>query len=254
MKSTCFPKKGKHKLFTKRRFLNFAVKQQHKKCAELLKIAYEGNFKEYLEYYNELLAWLSLPPFHPNNKKDIADAYHRHLGESDVCFKEHNLLPSIRKGDLATKSADLPIDIYLDQIRSGHNVGSIIRTTEAFSLGKLYFSDDTPFIDNKKVIDAAMDAHHHVQSFQNIPLKKLTRPIIVLETSENAVSLYDFIFPEKFTLVVGNEEYGCREETLRVADYILEIPLRGHKNSLNVANAFAIVASEVLRQRPAFFD
>jgi len=235
-------------MFTKRRFLSLPIKQQHKKCAELLKIAYEGNFKEHLVQYNELLAWLNLPSFHLDNKKEIADAYHRHLILSDVCFKEHNLLPSIRKGDQTTKSADLEIDIYLDQIRSGHNVGSIIRTTEAFSLGRLYFSEETPFIDNKKVIDAAMDAHHHVQSFQNVPLKNLTRPIIVLETSENAVRLYDFIFPDKFTLVVGNEEYGCREETLRVADYIVEIPLRGHKNSLNVANAFAIVAAEILRQ------
>ncbi len=241
-------------MFTKRRFLNFALKQQHKKCAELLKIAYEGNFKEYLEHYNELLVWLNLPPFHPNNKKDIADAYHRHLILSDVCFKEHNLLPSIRKGDQTTKSADFEIDIYLDQIRSGHNVGSIIRTTEAFSLGRLYFSEDTPFKDNKKVIDAAMDAHHHVQSFKNVPLKDLTRPIILLETSENAVSLYDFIFPEKFTLVLGNEEYGCSDESLRIADYIVEIPLRGHKNSLNVANAFAIVASEVLRQKRSYLE
>lgn len=241
-------------MFTKRRFLNLPLKQQHKKCAEFLKIAYEGDFKEYLEHYNELRNWVNLPPFYPTNKKDIADAYHRHLVLSDVCFKEHNLLPSIRKGDQPQKSKDLEIDIYLDQIRSGHNVGSIIRTTEAFSLGKLYFSEDTPFTDNKKVIDAAMDAHHHVQSFQNISLRSLTRPIIVLETSDDAVNLHDFIFPEKFTLVVGNEEYGCRQETLKLADYILEIPLRGHKNSLNVANAFAIVAAEILRQRRAFFD
>lgn len=234
-------------MFTKRKFLSLPAKQQHKKCAEILKVAYEGNF-EALDSYNECLSWLNLPNLKSPTAKEIANAYHRHLKSSEVCFKEHNLLPSVRKGDKPEKEKDLPIDIYLDHIRSGHNVGSIIRTIEAFSLGKLYFSGDTPFVDNKKVIDAAMGAEKHVECFENTSLKELQRPIIALETGENAISLYDFIFPEKFTLVVGNEEYGCSDETLKLADIILEIPLRGSKNSLNVANAFAATASEITRQ------
>jgi tRNA G18 (ribose-2'-O)-methylase SpoU len=60
--------------------------------------------------------------------------------------------------------------------------------------------------------------------------------------------LSDFIFPASFTLILGNEEYGISNESLKLADYIVEIPLFGAKNSLNVACAFAIAASQIRRQ------
>lgn len=241
-----FPKRNS--LFTKRRFLNLPAKQQHKKCAEVLRLAYETKSAEVLKQYNELVSWQGNFEVCSFNPKEMADAYHKHLALSDVCFKEHNLLPSIRKGDKAVSLEPLSIDIYLDHVRSGHNVGSIIRTVEAFSLGHLYFSENTPFIDNKKVQDAAMGCDKHIECSRGVELKSLKRPIIVLETSEDAITLYDFIFPESFTLVCGNEEYGCSDETLKIADYLVEIPLRGRKNSLNVANAFAATASEIIRQ------
>jgi tRNA G18 (ribose-2'-O)-methylase SpoU len=236
-------------LFTKRKFLKLPLKQQHKKCAEVLKVAYENTSPDALQHYLELRNWMGNPFSFPSNQKEIADAYHKHLQVSEFCFKEHNLLPSIRKGDKHESHHNLELTIYLDHLRSGHNVGSIIRTVEAFSLGKLYFSENTPFIDNKKVQDAAMGSDQYVQCFQNFKLENLPKPIIVLETSNEAISLYDFIFPETFTLVCGNEEYGCSDDTLKLANYILEIPLSGRKNSLNVANAFAITASEIVRQK-----
>ncbi|MGA8165369.1 MAG: TrmH family RNA methyltransferase [Waddliaceae bacterium] len=49
--------------------------------------------------------------------------------------------------------------------------------------------------------------------------------------------------------MVGNEEYGCSTEVKRCGQIFLEIPLRGRKNSLNVANAFAIAAAEMTRQK-----
>lgn len=70
-----------------------------------------------------------------------------------------------------------------------------------------------------------------------------------METAAEAIPITDFEFPETFTLVIGNEEYGCSDAILAQADYVIKIPLRGRKNSLNVANAFAIAAAEISRQR-----
>jgi tRNA G18 (ribose-2'-O)-methylase SpoU len=150
---------------------------------------------------------------------------------------------------LHIKNEPLKTSIYLDNIRSAHNVGSIIRTTEAFSLGTLHFSDKTPYIDNKQVKDTAMGTQGWVECRSNMLLKDLPRPIIILETAHNAIPIHDFIFPDQFTLVVGNEEYGCSDESIQLADIALEIPLVGKKNSLNVANAFAIAAYEIRKQR-----
>lgn len=233
--------------FTKRKFLSLPLKQQHKKCAEVLREAYKTKSEELFTTYLEMSAWMDIEPL-AFDSKDLSNAYHRHLNSSGTCFKEHNLLPSIKKGDKDTALPPFDIDIYLDQIRSGHNVGSIIRTVEAFSLGELYFSENTPYIDNKKVQDTSMGAEIHVKSHQGFKLKDLRRPIIALETGVDAINIHDFIFPSSFTLVLGNEEFGCSDETLKLADFIVEIPLRGRKNSLNVANAFAIAAAEITRQ------
>lgn len=240
--------------FTQRKFLNFPIERQHKKCAELLRIFYcqsvqNADMEQELTAYHTLTKWMGIPKQDIQNLKAIANAYHYHLKCAAVHHKEHHLLPSIRKGDKQIALPCWDISIYLDNIRSAHNVGSIIRTVESFSLGKIYFSKNTPFSDNKKVKDTAMGTEQWVSCHANSNLQDLPRPFIVMETADSAVSLFDFTFPDSFTLVVGNEEYGCSEKTLQLADALIEIPLRGHKNSLNAANAFAIAAGEISRQK-----
>ena len=229
--------------------------QQHKKCAELLRDAYEerlkgGQASKQYEAYDDIVKWMEISPL-SESLKDTADRYHYHLTRAALKHKEHNLLPAIRRGDRKDAEVIWPIAIYFDNIRSAHNVGSMLRTIEAFSMGEAYFSNDTPFVTHKQVKDAAMGADKWTKCHQGIPLTDLPRPLIALETSAQAVPLTDFIFPESFTIILGNEEYGCSDQTLQEADFLVEIPLRGHKNSLNVANAFAIVAAEIHRQKRA---
>lgn len=242
--------------FTQKKFESLPLKRQHKKCAEYLRYIYDhSDLSLELNSYNEMLQWMGENPIHTINHEIVADRYHWHLKHADISKKEHHLLPLIRTGDKEQSEAkELPIAIYLDNIRSAHNIGSMIRTTEALKLGKLYFSKATPYIDHKQVQDTSMGTYEWVSCNREIPLEELPRPIIALETAENAISLYNFLFPPSFTLVVGNEEYGCSESTLKMADYIVEIPLRGRKNSLNVANALALVAGEILRQHKVRYE
>lgn len=179
----------------------------------------------------------------------ISDLCQQHNKKAGVQWKEHHLLPRVSQGDRQESAPAWPIAVYLDHLRSAHNVGSIIRTVEALALGSIYFSPDTPFIDNKQVQNTSMGACQWVDAVKDCPLQMLPKPVIALETCPTAKSIYEFPFPPTFTLVVGNEEYGCSAETLSTADEILYIPLRGRKNSLNVANAFALVAGEIARQR-----
>ncbi|MCB1082403.1 MAG: TrmH family RNA methyltransferase, partial [Chlamydiia bacterium] len=53
-------------------------------------------------------------------------------------------------------------------------------------------------------------------------LSDLPRPLIALETVETAPSIHDFSFPKTFSLLLGNEEYGLKEETLKSADAIVQ--------------------------------
>lgn len=246
--------------FTKRKFQTLPIAKQHKKCAEALRKAIQGILDGHdhalaSSGYNDMAEWLSddplnyPPPFQHDHLKSLYDRYHAHLERAFIKHKEHNLLPLIRRGDRSSGEDPWPIAICLDHLRSAHNVGSILRTVEAFSLGKVYFSERTPFVTNKQVIDASMGASQWVECHQGISFETLPRPLIALETSDKAVSIYDFAFPDSFSLIVGNEEYGCSDAALKNSDFIIEIPLRGRKNSLNVANAFAITAAEIYRQR-----
>lgn len=239
--------------FTKRKFLELDIQQKHKKCAFVVQNIYEklleANptdllYKEYLDF----LGWMEEKPFTEKDLKKIADRYHYHLKLAKVNLQESNYLPQLRIGDSVAKKDFAKNAIYLDNIRSAHNVGSILRSTEAFRIGSVHFSPKTPYIDHPKVTKISMSTAEHVPTYRETSLDLLPRPLIVVDTSNDAVSLYDFVFPELFTLVIGNEEYGTSDQMLKEANYILEIPLWGRKNSINVASAFSIVASEWQRQ------
>lgn len=240
--------------FAEKKFLGLPERQQHKKCAELLRYIYDvilsnQDAKEFIAHYNELQNWMKLPVLTDCNPKLLANRYHEHLERANVHIRENQLLPHVTKRDRPVGDPPLPIAIYLDKTRSAFNVGSIIRTAEAMAIGTLYFADSTPFVDNRQVQNTSMDAYRWIECKQKVPLSTLPKPIIALETSPDAIPLHQFIFPESFTLVLGNEEYGCSDETLSAADYLVQIPLNGKKNSLNVASAFAIAAAEIRRQK-----
>ena len=235
------------KELTEKKFLSLTVPQQHKIQANLLrKIYLSPDSPSLIKEHQTYTAWQSLPSLSSYTPKTISDRYHEHIVHTNT----PNLLPPVRTKDRQhPKAPPLPIAIYLDNIRSGHNVESILRTIEAFSLGTAHFSPKTPFIDNKKVIDTAMGAEKWVNCSRAVPLSDLPTPLIALETSDHASPLHTFTFPSSFTLAIGNEEYGCSDEVLSRATHIVEIPLWGRKNSLNVANAFAIVAASIRNQR-----
>ena len=230
-------------MFTRNKFVTLDLRQRHKKCAELLRGLYEARSADF-EYYNILLSWIKLEPYIHTDFKALANRYHWHMQKAGMSLKEHNLLPSLRSGDHEPK-LDFPnVAVYLDHVRSAYNVGNILRTIEALRIGKLYFSPNTPFINNEKIKRTAMGAAELVPCFQNIPLSELPKPIIALDTSDAAVDIQEFEFPESFTLILGNEEFGISDEALQEAAHIIEIPLFGKKNSINIGCAFAIAAAK----------
>ncbi|MCB1110100.1 MAG: TrmH family RNA methyltransferase [Chlamydiia bacterium] len=229
-------------MFTEKKFCSLSHRRQHKKAGEYLRTLYEKQFPIDRQY-RKMEAWLNLPPI--ETPEAMADRFHLHMKEASIALQEHNLL--IKRFDTLSDTPYRPIHIYLDDLRSAFNIGNILRTTEAFRLGTIIFSENTPDHTHPKVQKTAMGA--------SPPCKQGTltlcpRPFIALETVEGATPLRSFSFPESFTLLLGNEERGVKQSTLQEADFIVEIPLVGSKNSLNVASAFAIVAATIDTNNP----
>jgi len=247
-------------MFTSKKFERLELKQKHKKCAELLRCIYEkilnkkSDHQEMIDQYLTYLNWMNLDLFDLySDLKQISDRYHYHLKNANIELKEHNLLPHIRQGDHAPTLDFSNIAIYLDNIRSAYNVGSILRTTEALRIGGLYFGLKTPFTDNNKVVKTSMGASNIVKCHNSYTLSDLPRPWVALETAKEAIAVSDFIFPQKFTLILGNEEFGISDEILKEADYFIDIRLYGKKNSINVACAYSIAAAEIRRQHSKLY-
>ncbi|GAB4233862.1 MAG: hypothetical protein Tsb0021_12930 [Chlamydiales bacterium] len=237
--------------FEKKKFLSLTLRQRHKKCAELLRsINFSKDPSEHLDQYHQWLEWMDLDLELIFDHEEVSNRYHFHLSEAQVFFKEHHFLPKVDMGDRShPRLPKIETHIYLDHIRSAHNVGSIIRTTEAFNLGNIYFSPQTPSTEHKQVQKASMGSWRWVSCYYEVSLESLPKPLIALETVKGAVAIDHMVFPESFTLAIGNEEYGCSKKTLQQAEAIVSIPLYGRKNSLNVANAFAIAAHTIRSQK-----
>lgn len=147
--------------------------------------------------------------------------------------------------------------IILDNIRSAHNVGSIFRTADAAGCAKVYLAGLTPGPldkygrENKKVTKVSLGAEksvlwEQVASTADLlgKLKKDGYTILALEQAANSTPLADFSLQPKvkYVLVLGNEPKGIDKKVLEQCDIILEIPMQGQKESLNVSVAFGMAA------------
>lgn len=149
--------------------------------------------------------------------------------------------------------------VLLQNIRSLHNVGSILRTADAVGVEKVYLCGITPSPLDRfgqvcgDVAKVALGAEKTVL-WQKIEttvgcirdLKRSGFLIIGLEQAPDAVvytSLSPSQYPfEKIALVVGSEVEGISPALLKKCDRIIEIPMSGAKESLNVSVAFGVAA------------
>ena len=69
-----------------------------------------------------------------------------------------------------------------------------------------------------------------------------------LETTSRSRHYVQVSYPRPVALVLGNEALGVQPSVLDSCDELVEVPVFGFKNSLNVAAAGAVVVYEILRQ------
>ena len=155
--------------------------------------------------------------------------------------------------------ADRRVCVALEDVRSAHNVGSIFRTADGAGACGLYLIGTTPApIDRfgraqpdiaKTALGAekilpwtyfektdAFLAHCRAEELK----------IVVAEQDERAVDYRGVACEGDCVVVFGNEVGGVPREARDTADYIISIPMRGKKESLNVSVAAGIVLYQML--------
>ncbi len=148
--------------------------------------------------------------------------------------------------------------LVLDNIRSVENVGSIFRTAEGLGVRKVYLIGTTPTpldrfgrkrSDMAKVALGAEEMLDWEYSTDIVgvleELKSQDFKIISLEQDPKAKKLISEVV-DKLCLVVGNEVDGVSKEALNLSDEIVEIEMRGEKESLNVSVSTGIALYQLL--------
>jgi tRNA(Leu) C34 or U34 (ribose-2'-O)-methylase TrmL len=180
--------------------------------------------------------------------KRILDLY-LHWREAAGLGPERDMLAGKEDGDRDTPLREpLPYVVLVHNLRSAFNVGSIFRTADCFGFSEVNLSGYTPDIMHPALKSAARGCETWVKSRRwESPIdcinfyKEQNYQIIALETGGESIN--SFKWPQKFLLVLGNEELGIAKELLDLCDGKVSIQMRGRKASLNVSCAFAVAAA-----------
>jgi tRNA G18 (ribose-2'-O)-methylase SpoU len=157
--------------------------------------------------------------------------------------------------------AKIKISLVLLDIRSVHNVGAMFRTADAAGISKIFLVGTTPTpLDRfgrvrEDIHKAALGAEltvpwEYVADAGKFigKLKKDGVEIVALEQSETSVDYKKYKLPKQkgTVFIVGTEALGIPEVILKQVDAIIEIPMRGVKESLNVTTALGIALFRIL--------
>jgi len=155
------------------------------------------------------------------------------------------------------------IVLIVHNVRSCHNVGSLLRTAEGLGVERVWLTGYTPYPASpgdtrlphlaqkttRQIHKTALGAETS-QAWQHaaqLPpvlahLRKNGFTIAAVEQAPHATPLPGFKPPKRIALLVGREVEGVEPEVLAACDLALEIPMFGSKESFNVAQAAAMAA------------
>ena len=158
----------------------------------------------------------------------------------------------------------MEISVLLHNVRSAHNVGSIFRTCDAAGISRVYLTGYTPMPTDrfgrarKDIAKTALGAERSVPwKYHKNPLaviaklRKEGRCIVAVEQTPRSIDYRKFSAKggsssggqsgKPAVFIFGNEVRGVSKSILNACDAVVEIPMYGKKESLNVSVAAGIV-------------
>lgn len=151
------------------------------------------------------------------------------------------------------------ICLILYNIRSTHNVGSIFRTADASAISHIYLVGYTPSPvdqfkrERKDISKVALGAEKtvkwtHSENIESVitELKNKGFLIVALEQDKKSIDYKKAKISERTAIIVGEEVKGIPKNILDSCDLIIEIPMKGKKESLNVSVATGVALFRML--------
>ncbi len=153
------------------------------------------------------------------------------------------------------------IAVVLHNIRSAHNVGSIFRTADAAGVTRVYLTGYTPCpVDRfgraqKDIAKTALGAEAFIQwshAATPAPIVKRLKDegwhVVGVEQDVRSIDYRDVPHDGRIAFILGNEVRGMSPSLRRLCDTLVQIPMHGKKESLNVSVAAGIALFAVHRR------
>jgi 23S rRNA (uridine2479-2'-O)-methyltransferase len=156
------------------------------------------------------------------------------------------------------------LGVVFDRPTGPGNIGSIIRSADAFGADGLIVTGHAADVYDTKAVRASTGSLFAVPAVRVPSQREVMEwvsaqraagtPIVVVGTDEHGeADIFDFDLTRPTLLLIGNETSGLSSAWKDLADHLLRIPMTGSASSLNAANAATAVLYEVSRQRSHSF-
>lgn len=182
------------------------------------------------------------------NKKDFS-RFDKYVHQGIIMFIEEFSYSEIE--DFFIDDAKV---LILDHIEDPHNLGAIIRTSEAAGITGIIIPKDRSAEVNSTVVSTSSGASENMKIARVTNLARAIDKLKengfwVVGTDMNGSDYRSLDYNGKIALVIGNEGKGMSLIVKNTCDFIATIPMKGKINSLNASVAAAIMIYEVTRTK-----
>ena len=143
--------------------------------------------------------------------------------------------------------------LILDHLEDPHNLGAIIRTSEAAGIDGIILPKNRSVEVNDTVMKTSVGALYNVPICQvtnlNQTIKKLKQfGFWIIGTDMDGEDYTKIDYPDKCVLIIGSEGFGISRLVKESCDFVARIPMNGKINSLNASVAAGIMIYELIRK------
>ena len=157
---------------------------------------------------------------------------------------------------LKNLNKEKPVFVMLDGLEDPHNLGAILRTCDASGVDGVIIPKNRSVKLSPTVAKVSTGAIEYVKVIEVTNLTQTIKKLQSLgywvctaEKTNNSV-LYDKVdYDMPVVLVIGSEGKGVSRLVKEASDFIIEIPMCGHVNSLNASVSAAILIYEIMKTR-----
>ncbi|CAN2041366.1 RNA methyltransferase [Candidatus Magnetomoraceae bacterium gMMP-15] len=153
------------------------------------------------------------------------------------------------------KSPRNPIYIVLDSLKCAHNIGTIIRLSDALLVSRVYICGNTIIPPNRKIKASSRGSEKWVDWKYRKDIVELIKElkdkgifIVSSEISNSSINYYEAEYKAPVCIVLGREYDGICEKVLNLSDCIVHLPIYGMSNSINVSTTASVLMYEILLQ------